>query len=116
MKRILSPALASLCSPAILRSPEDETGSAVAVVVATATAPLDNSCRKSSGRIPMETINEIRNLRAQSYPEGHERAGSPVYSHKALGAKFGASPGAISHIVRNKTYRDPDYVPVHDNH
>lgn len=61
-------------------------------------------------RFSDETIKEIRELRAQVDSE----TGKPVYTHSALAEKFHTTAGRISHIVRNLTYTDPDYVPVND--
>lgn len=69
-----------------------------------------------AGRFTMEQIKEIRALRAMRYPEGHEKANQVCWSHKQLAEKFGTTPGVISHIVRNRTYKDPDYTPVNDGH
>jgi hypothetical protein len=60
-----------------------------------------------------EQITEIRALRAEKIVEG-EKAGSPVWSHAKLAAKFGTTAGVISQIVRNRTYKDPEYVMVND--
>jgi hypothetical protein len=61
-------------------------------------------------RFDDETIKEIRAKRA----EVDEETGKPVYTHGALAKEFGTSAGRISHIVRNMTYKDPDYTPVND--
>lgn len=74
--------------------------------------PANNgSARKS---FTPEQIKEIRDLRAEKHPDGSEKAGQPVWSHKKLGDKFGTSAGVISQIVRNRTYKDPEYTPVND--
>lgn len=61
-------------------------------------------------RFDEDTIKDIRAKRAMV----DEETGKPVWTHGALAAEFGTSSGRISHIVRNMTYRDPDYVPVND--
>lgn len=65
-------------------------------------------------RLTDEQIKEIRALRALRHPDGHDKAGSPVWTHKALADKFGTQAGVISQIVRNRSHKDPDYKPVND--
>lgn len=69
-----------------------------------------------AARFTPDQIKEMRDLRAMRYPEGHEHAGKICWSHAALAKKFNTTPGVVSHIVRNRTYKDPDYVPVNDGH
>ena len=70
----------------------------------------------SEGKLPgrkvftNETIAEIRALRAEKREDG-----KPLHSHAALAKRFETTPGAISHIVRNRTYKDPNYVPTNDD-
>lgn len=90
---------------AIARSAEDEQGSAEAPAAAPAVG------RKT---FSVEQIAEIRALRAEVHPEGTDKAGKPVHSHAQLAKQFGTTPGSISQIVRNRTYKNPDYVPVND--
>lgn len=61
-----------------------------------------------------EQIASIRAKRAEVHPEGHEKAGKPVYSHAKLADEFGTNAGTISMIVRNRTYKNPEYTPVND--
>lgn len=61
-------------------------------------------------RFSEEQITEIRRLRALKGENGKAQ-----YSHAALAKQFDTKPGVISHIVRNLTYQDPNYVPVNDN-
>lgn len=59
-------------------------------------------------------IKEMRNMRAERHPKGHAKEGKPVYSHAKLAEKFGTNAGTVSHIVRNRTYKDPAYKPTND--
>jgi len=61
-----------------------------------------------------EQINEMRGLRALSHPTGHQKAGKPIHSHKALADQFGTAAGVVSQIVRNRVYKNPNYTPVND--
>lgn len=61
-----------------------------------------------------EQVTEMRSLRALKHPEGHDKVGKPIHSHKALADQFGTAAGVISQIVRNRVYKNPDYVPVND--
>jgi len=61
-----------------------------------------------------EQVAEIRRLRSLCYPDDHPKAGKPTHSHKALADQFETAAGVISHIVRNRVYKNPDYVPVND--
>lgn len=92
-----------LAAAAIMREAEGTDGGAAA-------APAV----KSRAIFTPEQIKEIRELRAQVHPEGHEKAGKPVWSHLALSKQFDTTAGGISQIVRNRTYKDPEYVPVND--
>ena len=65
-------------------------------------------------RFTDEQITEMRALRAERHPEGHDKAGQPVWSHAKLAAKFDTKAGVVSHIVRNLTYKDPNYTPTND--
>lgn len=56
-----------------------------------------------------EQIAEIRQLRAEN-----DEHGRPKYSHAALAKQFDTRAGVISQIVRNMTYKDPNYVPTND--
>ena len=56
-----------------------------------------------------EQIKEIRDLRAERREDG-----KPLHSHAALAKRFETTPGAISHIVRNRTYKDQTYTPTND--
>lgn len=90
-------------------SAEDEQGSAQAEV-----AQEQAETKKVRAVFTPEQIAEIRALRAEVHPEGTEKAGKPVWSHLALAKRFGTTAGGISQIVRNRTYKNPDYVPVND--
>lgn len=74
---------------------------------AAATAPKRSS-------FTADQIAQIRNLRAERHPDGHEKAGKPIYTHAALADMFGTKAGVISQIVRNRSHKDPNYVPVND--
>lgn len=104
MRHILNTNLSTI----IARSAETETGAEAPAteVPATETAA---PAKQFAGRLTPEQIKEIRELRAESKPEG-----GPVYSHAALAARFGTNPGAISQIVRNRSYKDENYVPTND--
>lgn len=56
-----------------------------------------------------EQIAQIRADRAVS-----NDAGKPAYSHAALAKKYGTTAGVISQIVRNRSYKNENYVPTHD--
>ena len=127
MKRMLTPALMGSFAYAIALAPSD-AGTGVAVDVADDTAtdamteepvaqPTGDSTvqpPRTRGVFTPEQIAEIRNLRAKKHPEGHDKAGSAVHSHKALGLRFGTTAGVISQIVRNRTYKNANYTPVND--
>lgn len=59
-------------------------------------------------RFSDETIKAIRADRAERVDD------KIVYSHAALAKKYSTNPGTISQIVRNRAYKDPDYVPTND--
>lgn len=94
-----------------------EDGSAVAAegaegaegAVAAPAAPV-----KTRASFTQEQIAEIRSMRAERHPAGHDKEGQPVYSHAKLAAHFGTTAGSISQIVRNRTYKNPEYTPVND--
>lgn len=65
---------------------------------------------KGKGKFPPETIAAIRADRAKRDPD----TGKIVYSHLALAKKYNTVAGTISQIVRNRAYKDPNYVPVND--
>lgn len=97
MKDVLFPALAGLHNDMIFRAKADQAGAA--------------SEAKLPGRkvFTDDTIAEIRALRAEKREDG-----KPVHSHAALAKRFDTTPGTISHIVRNRNYKNPNYVPVND--
>lgn len=68
----------------------------------------------SRSRFTPEQIVQIRNLRAERHPDGSENAGKPIYTHAKLADMFGTKAGVISQIVRNRSHKDPNYVPVND--
>lgn len=70
-----------------------------------AEAPKADARKKFSD----DQIKEIRKLRAEK-----NDAGGPVHSHAKLADRFGTTAGVISQIVRNRTYKDPNYTPVND--
>ncbi len=123
MKDVLFPALAGLHNDMILRAKADQTGSAEE---AQANAPTEEAPTEeattgeaaapaSEAKLPGrkvftdETVAEIRALRAEKREDG-----KPMHSHAALAKRFDTTPGAISHIVRNRTYKNPNYVPTND--
>jgi len=61
-------------------------------------------------RFTDEQIIDIRGKRALK----NEAGDGPAHTHKALAEMFGTSAGVISQIVRNITYKDPEYTPVND--
>lgn len=65
--------------------------------------------RKGNRRFDDDQIAEIRRLRSLTNEDGR-----PTHSHAAIARKFNTQPGVISHIVRNLTYQDPNYVPTND--
>jgi hypothetical protein len=65
---------------------------------------------KGNKRFTDETIKEIRRLRALRDPETN----AVLWSHAKLADKFECNAGQISQIVRNRSYKDPDYTPVND--
>ena len=68
-----------------------------------------NTAERSRKTFSKETIAQIRADRAQRTDDGRA-----VHSHAALAEKYGTTAGTISQIVRNRTYKDPDYSPVND--
>lgn len=56
-----------------------------------------------------KTIAMIRRKRAEK-----NEAGSAKHSHAALAKEFNTTAGTISQIVRNRSYKDPNYKPVND--
>jgi len=78
------------------------------------TAPAAPKAPSNARRFTDAQITEMRALRAEKHPEGHEKAGQPVWSHAKLAAKFDTKAGVVSHIVRNLTYKDPNYTPTND--
>lgn len=121
MKSILFPGLASTHAVTILRAKADEAGSAEETQAnistgedreepATKEAPQDQaSVRRGRAMFTPEQIKEIRDLRAERREDG-----KPLHSHAALAKQFGTTAGAISHIVRNRTYVDGTYTPTND--
>ena len=117
MKDVLFPALAGLHKDMIFRAKADEAGSAEEAQENASTGEADGEAAApaSESKLPgrkvftSETIAEIRALRAEKREDG-----KPVHSHAALAKRFDTTPGAISHIVRNRTYKNPNYVPVND--
>lgn len=101
MKDVLSPALAGLHKDMIFRAKAGEEGSGE--------APASESKLPGRKVFTNETIAEIRALRAEKREDG-----KPLHSHAALAKQFGTTAGAISHIVRNRTYKNPNYVPTND--
>ena len=101
MKNILFPALSALHSGMILLAKAGEEGSGE--------APASESKLPGRKVFANETIAEIRALRAERREDG-----KPLHSHAALAKRFETTPGAISHIVRNRTYKNPNYVPTND--
>ena len=101
MKNVLFPALSAPHSGMILFAKAGEEGSGEATA----------SEAKLPGRkvFTEETIAEIRALRAEKREDG-----KPLHSHAALAKQFETTAGAISHIVRNRTYKNPNYVPTND--
>lgn len=75
---------------------------------ATDTAPEVEKI-KGNKKFSDEQISEIRRLRALKSDEG-----AVLWSHKKLADKFGTTAGLISQIVRNRSYKDPNYTPVND--
>lgn len=67
-----------------------------------------------STRFTADQVAEIRKLRAQRHPDGHEKAGKPVHTHAGLAALFNTKAGVISQIVRNRSHKDPNYTPIND--
>ena len=106
MKDVLFPALAGLRNDMILRAKADQAGSAEEAQANATTGEAKLPGRKV---FTDETIAEIRALRAEKREDG-----KPLHSHAALAKRFDTMPGAISHIVRNRTYKNPNYVPVND--
>ena len=121
MKSILFPALSALYSGMILLAKADEAGSAEETQAnistgedreepATKEAPQDQaSVRRGRAMFTPEQIKEIRDLRAERREDG-----KPLHTHAALAKQFGTTAGAISHIVRNRTYVDKTYTPTND--
>ena len=118
MKDVLFPALAGLHTDMIFRAKADQAGSAeeAQANAPTEEAPTEEAAAPASeSKLPGrkvftdETIAEIRALRAEKREDG-----KPMHSHAALAKRFDTTPGAISHIVRNRTYKDPNYVPTND--
>ena len=54
-------------------------------------------------------ITEIRALRNERDAEG-----KTVWTHAALAENFGTQAGTISQIVRNRVYKDENYVARND--
>ena len=107
MKNVLFPALALMHSDMVMRAKADEAG---AGEVGEATEkPEGEASKPGSKRFTPEQIKEIRDLRAEKREDGR-----PLHSHAALAKRFGTNAGAISHIVRNRTYKSENYVPVND--
>ena len=125
MKKILFPALSALHFGMILRAKAGEEGSGEetqanistgedrnepATQEAPQEAPQDQaSARRGRAMFTPEQIKEIRALRAEKREDG-----KPLHSHAALAKQFGTTAGAISHIVRNRTYVDKTYTPTND--
>lgn len=89
-------------------------GSAAAEEAPVAEAPAAEVNRGPRQSFTDEQIKKIRSLRAEVHPAGDPKAGQPVYSHKKLADEFNTTAGVISQIVRNRTYKDPDYKPTND--
>lgn len=107
MKRLLLSTSTAMALSGVCFAPADGAGAGVAEASAEAT--------KTRNVFSQDQIDEIRSLRAEVHPEGHDKAGKPVWSHAKLADKFGTNAGTISMIVRNRTYKDPDYKPTNDN-
>jgi hypothetical protein len=80
----------------------------------TAAAPAKKERGPAPGRYTPEQVREIRQLRSLRHEEGTEKAGTPIWSHAKLAEKFDTNAGTISQIVRNRTYKDENYVPNND--
>ena len=119
MKNVLFPALSALHPGMILLAKAGEEGSGEETQANISTGEDRNEpaeeATASESKLPgrkvfnSETIAEIRALRAEKREDG-----KPLHSHAALAKRFDTTPGAISHIVRNRTYKDPNYVPTND--
>jgi len=80
----------------------------------TAEPPKAEKVASTRSKFTDEQIAEIRSLRALTHPEGSPKAGKPLHTHPALAVQFGTSAGVISQIVRNRVYKNPEYVPTND--
>lgn len=120
MKALVNPIMAAVLMSTVARAPEAETGSADAdqLNIQTgedraepeAATAAEAAPAKSMGRFSPEQISEIRTMRA----ERSEETGRPAWSHAKLAERFETTAGVISQIVRNRTYKDPNYTPTND--
>lgn len=119
MKKLLMLGAAAL--PMIVMQAAGEGAAAAAAAEGGATAEQAKPAKEKKQtlqaiRFTDDQIKEIRSLRAMVYPAGHEFEGRVCWSHAALARKFNTNAGTISQIVRNRTYKDENYVPTNDGH
>lgn len=65
--------------------------------------------RPNRPNLTPEEVEAVRAMRAETNENG-----GPIHSHRAIGEKFNMSANSVSAVVRNLTYHDENYVPVHD--